>query len=226
MKINCIVIEDEPLAAKKIKELIKQVDYLNLLKTFDNAVDAIGYLKQNRINLIFLDIRMKRLSGIQFLEVIQTRPKVIITTAYDEYALKGYELDITDYLLKPIRFERFLKAVNKANALCASVPNQLEPDHIYVKSEYQTIKILLNDILYIEGLKDYVKIHTVDKTIITRLNVKGINAKLPSNQFVRIHRSFIVSLSKIDTFQKQQIRIGNTEIPIGDAYSNEFKKHL
>ncbi len=224
--MNALIIDDEEPAIKILQNFAAKVPFLNIDLATTNALEGIQFLSSNKVDLILLDIEMPDISGIEFVKSLNHKPLIIFTTAYEEYALKGYELDITDYLLKPIRFERFLKAVNKANALCTSSSAQPELDHVYVKSEYQTIKILFKDILYIEGLKDYVKIHTTEKTIITRLNVKGIHSKLPSNKFVRVHRSFIVSLSKINAFQKQQIRIGNTEIPIGDAYSSEFQKYL
>ena len=152
MKINCIAIEDEPLALKKIKEFIEQIDYLNLLEAFNNAVDAIGFLKKNPVDLIFLDIRMKKLSGIQFLESLQIKPKVIITSAYDEYALKGYELDVADYLLKPFTLERFLKSVDKVYNQLSVLTGDNSNDYIFVKTEYRIEKIEIKDILYIQGM--------------------------------------------------------------------------
>lgn len=226
MKINCIVIEDEPLASKKIKEFIKQVDYLNLLETFDNAVDAIGYLKQNRIDLIFLDIRMKRLSGIQFLEVIQTRPKVIITTAYDEYALKGYELDIADYLLKPFTFERFLKSVDKVYTQLKESQNKKTKEFIFVKTEYRMEKVVLKDILYIQGMKDYLQIHTIDKKIMTLQTFKKLVEILPTADFQRVHNSYIVSIANIKNIERNRIRIGKDLIPISDTYKDRFYSRL
>ncbi len=153
MKINCIAIEDEPLALKKITEFIAQVDYLNFMKGFSNAIEALGYIKNNTVDLIFLDIRMKKLSGIQFLESIENKPKIIITSAYDEYAIKGYELNIADYLLKPFTFERFLKSVDKVYNQLICI-NQVNNDFIFVKTEYRMEKVLLKDILYIQGMKD------------------------------------------------------------------------
>ena len=167
MKINCIAIEDEPLALKKIKEFIEQVDFLKLLAGFDNAIEAIGFLKKNSVELIFLDIRMKKLSGIQFLESIQIKPKVIITSAYDEYALKGYELDVVDYLLKPFTFERFLKSVDKVYNQLNSLESNNSNDFLFVKTEYRIEKVEIKDILFIQGMKDYLQIHTIDRKIMT-----------------------------------------------------------
>ena len=222
MKINCIVIEDEPLAAKKIKGFILQIDYLNLLKVFDNAIDAIGYLKQNSVDLIFLDIRMKRLSGIQFLESIQVKPKVIITTAYDEYALKGYELDITDYLLKPFTFERFLKSIDKVYGQLKEHQSHQTTDFIFVKTEYRMEKIILKDVLYIQGMKDYLQIHLVDKKIMTLQTFKKLLEILPSNDFQRVHNSYIVSVSNIENIERNRIRMGKDLIPISDTYKDKF----
>ena len=222
MKINCIIIEDEPLASKKLKGFITQVDYLNLLRVFDNAVDAIGYLKQNTIDLIFLDIRMKRLSGIQFLESIQVKPKVIVTTAYDEYALKGYELDVADYLLKPFTFERFLKSIDKVYSQLNEVQRNQTSDFIFVKTEYRMERIILKDILYIQGMKDYLQIHMIDKKIMTLQTFKKLLEILPSNDFQRVHNSYIVSISNIDSIERNRIRIENDLIPISDSYKDRF----
>lgn len=223
MKINCIAIEDEPLALKKIKEFIEQVDYLNLLEGFNNAVDAIGFLKKNSVDLIFLDVRMKKLSGIQFLETLQIKPKVIITSAYDEYALKGYELEVADYLLKPFTFERFLKSVDKVyNQLINEVTPNNTIDYIFVKTEYRIEKIVLKDILYIQGMKDYLQIHTTDKKIMTLQTFRNLVEILPDSDFQRVHNSFIVSISKIEHIEKNRLRIGKDLIPISDSYKERF----
>jgi len=226
MKINCIVIEDEPLALKKIKEYIEQVDYLNFLQGFNDAVEALGYLKGNPVDLIFLDIRMKKLSGIQFLESLQKKPKVIITSAYDEYALKGYELDVADYLLKPFSFERFLMSVDKLYNQLNGIKNILTNDYIFVKTEYRIEKVSLKDILYIQGMKDYLKIHTIDKKIMTLQTFKNLMEVLPTIDFQRIHNSYVVAISKIDNIERNRIRIGKDLIPISDSYKENFYKIL
>ena len=187
MRINCIAIEDEPLALKKIKEFIAQVDYLNLLEGFNNAIDAIGFLKQNPVDLIFLDIRMKKISGIQFLGAIHSKPKVIITSAYDEYALQGYELDVEDYLLKPFTFERFLKSVEKVYNQLNKAVNSHSNEYIFIKTEYRIEKIILRDILYIQGMKDYLKICTTGGNIMTLQTFKNIVEILPESDFQRVH---------------------------------------
>lgn len=222
MKINCIAIEDEPLALKKISEYIGQIEYLNLLEGFNNAVDAIGFLKKNSVDLIFLDIRMKKLSGIEFLEALQTKPKVIITSAYDEFALKGYELDVADYLLKPFSFDRFIKSVDKVyNQLDVKVNNN-STDYIFVKTESRIEKIEIKDILYIQGMKDYLQIHTTDRKIMTLQTFRNILEILPPTDFIRVHNSYIVSISKIETIERNRIRIGKELIPISDSYKETF----
>ncbi|MDF1547676.1 MAG: LytTR family DNA-binding domain-containing protein [Bacteroidales bacterium] len=222
MKINCIAIEDEPLALKKIKEFIMHVDYLNLLEGFNNAVDAIGFLKKNPVDLIFLDIRMKKLSGIQFLESLQIKPKVIITSAYDEYALKGYELDVADYLLKPFTLERFLKSVDKVYNQLGQLVSNNSNDYIFIKTEYRIEKIEIKDILYIQGMKDYLQIHTTERKIMTLQTFKNILEILPQIDFQRIHNSYIVSISKIENIERNRIRIGKDLIPISDSYKDKF----
>jgi len=233
MIINCIAIEDEPLALKKIKDFIGQVDYLNLLEGFNNAVDAIGFLKKNAVDLIFLDIRMKGLSGIQFLESLQINSKVIITSAYDEYALKGYELDVADYLLKPFTFERFLKSVEKVYGKLAGdklsngnpsndAPANSSAEFIFVKTEYRIEKVVLKDILYIQGMKDYLQIHTADKNIMTLQTFKNLLEVLPESDFQRVHNSYIVSISKIEHIERNRLRIGKDLIPVSDSYKDRF----
>ena len=226
MIINCIAIEDEPLALKKIKEFIEQLAYLNLLEGFDNALDAIGFLKNNTVDLIFLDIRMKKISGIQFLESLQNKPKVIITSAYDEYALKGYELDVADYLLKPFTFERFLKSVDKIYNQLNGIKDNITNDFIFVKTEYRIEKIILKDILYIRGMKDYLQIHTIDRNIMTLQTFKNLLEILPINDFQRVHNSYIVAMSKIEHIKRNRIRIGKDLIPISDSYKDKFYEIL
>lgn len=222
MKINCIAIEDEPLALKKIKDFISQVEYLNFVEGFDNPVKAVGYLKDNSVDLIFLDIRMKKLTGIQFLESLKAKPKVIITSAYDEYALKGYELDVSDYLLKPFEFDRFLKSVEKVyNELFKKNIGQHQ-DYIFVKTEYRIERIELNNILYIQGMKDYLQICTTENKVMTLQSFKNLIQVLPESEFVRVHNSYIVSISKIESIERNRIKIANNLIPISDSYKNAF----
>ena len=226
MKIKCIIIEDEPLALKKIKGFIEQVDYLNLKEGFNNAIDAIGYLKKNTVDLIFLDIRMKQLSGIQFLESLSNKPKIIITSAYDKYALKGYELDVSDYLLKPFTFERFLKSANKAFEQLVELQSDQVNNYIFVKTEYRIEKIDLKDILFIQGMKDYLQIHTKNKKIMTLQTFKNLLEILPTIDFQRVHNSYVIAISKIDNIERNKIRIGDHLIPISEGYKNKFYQLL
>ncbi len=222
MKINCIAIDDEPFALKKIMDFIKQVEYLNLLAGFSNAVDAIGFLKKNKVDLIFLDIRMKMLSGIEFLESLQSKPKVIITSAYDEYALKGYELNVIDYILKPFTFERFLKSVEKVYNQTTNLKSNTANDYIFVKTEYRLEKVMLNNILYIQGMKDYLQIHTIDKKIMTLQTFNNLLKILPKIDFQRVHNSYVVAISKINSIERNRILIGEKTIPISDSYKDSF----
>jgi DNA-binding LytR/AlgR family response regulator len=231
--MNCIAIDDEALALELIEDNIRKVPFLHLVKTCRSAFEAIELMKEETIDLIFLDIQMPEINGIKFLKSISQKPMVIFTTAYDKYAIEGYELDVIDYLLKPIPFDRFLKAVNKAYDLYylksysshsttdRQFPGKL-PDFIFVKADYSMVKINFDDILYIEGLKDYIKIYAGGRPIITLTSLKSIEEKLPSDQFIRVHRSFIISLSKIKSVQKSVVKIGEKEIPIGDSFRDPF----
>lgn len=232
--MNCIVIDDEPLALDLLIDYIEKIPFLKLEKTFTNPIEGLGYLQENKVDLVFLDVELPFISGIEFVKCLQTKPMVIFTTAYEKYALAGYDLEVTDYLVKPIVFERFLKAVNKAysqNKLSKKIEErhipvpvrENYPDYIMVKTGYSTIKINLSDIQYIEGLKDYIKIFTSEKAILTLNSLKKIQEILPEANFVRVHRSFIVSLSKIDSIQRNRIVIGKTFVPVGENYKNAFK---
>lgn len=233
MKIKCIAVDDEPLALQKIKGYAEKIDYLELCAVFDNALEALQYLKENETDLVFLDVQMEYLSGIQMLETLNSRPCIVLTTAYDEYALKGYELDVCDYLLKPFSFARFLKACEKVFALLLLKQNGAAPlaenhnpagEHIFVKSGNQTLKIRLDEILYLEGMKDYVRIRTVNKSIMALLTFKKLEKILLPPGFVRIHKSFIISVSKVDSIERNRVRIGDTILPVGEKYKTGFFK--
>jgi two-component system LytT family response regulator len=226
MKINCIAIEDEPLALLKITEFVRDVKYLNLVHVFDNALEALLYLKDNTIDLVFLDIQMKGLSGMAFLEALQSKPKIIITSAYDEYALKGYEFDITDYLLKPFTFERFLKSVDKAYNLLYNREKNIRTDYIFLKVENRLEKVELESILFIKGMIDYLQFVCAEKSIMTLLTFNEALELLPSENFQRVHLSYVVATSKIDNIERNRIRIGKDTIPISDSYKESFMKHL
>ncbi len=240
MKMNCIAIDDEVLALKKIKRYAEKIDYLNLLGTFDNALSTFSFLRENHIDLIFLDIQMDEFTGIQLLETIKDPPYVILTTAFDEYALKAYELDVIDYLLKPIPFERFVKAVEKVyarflkdsqlhnkNSRLEIVPLQSnKPDYTFVKSGNKTIKMYFNKILYIEGMRDYLQIHTEDSKIMTLLNFKTIQDLLDPQKFIRVHKSYIVAIDKIDYIENNAIKIRDKLIPVSSSYKIAFNTLL
>lgn len=219
--INCIIIEDEPLAVKKLVNYIDKLPTLNLLETFNSAVSAIGFLKANSIDLIFLDIEMKELTGIQLLESINTKSKVIITTAYEKYAIKGFDLQVSDYLLKPITFERFIQACDKVTQ---DLNQQINNEHckIFVKTEYRLEGIETSEILYIEGMGDYRRIVTLQKKIMTLQTFKELTDLLPVDKFCRVHNSFIVSLDKIEKIERNRITIKGKLIPISDSYGKEF----
>jgi len=223
--VNCIIIEDEPLATKKLVTYIDKLPTLNLLKTFHSAVSAIGYLKEHSVDLIFLDIEMKELTGIELLESINTKAKVIITTAYAHYAIKGFELRVADYLLKPITFERFVKA---CDTIVQDVSKQATGEHckIFVKAEYRLEGINTGDILYIEGMGDYKRIVTTQKKIMTLETFKDLLNKLPWNLFMRVHNSYIVSLDRIENIERNRITISNKLIPISDSFGEQFYKRL
>jgi DNA-binding LytR/AlgR family response regulator len=225
MKIKCIIIEDEPLAIDKLKGFIEKLPLLELVRSFYNALEAVSFLNENQVDLIFLDIQMKGFNGIQFLETISQKTYVIITSAYDQYALKCYEFRVDDYLLKPYSFERFVKAVNNIAELSAEQlkdKNNHQKDSIFVNTEYRLERIELKKILYIEGMKDYLKIVTTEKNILTLQNFNGIQALLPLDEFVRTHKSFIVALNKIESIERNRIKIGKALIPVSDTYKIGF----
>ena len=233
MIINCIAVDDEPLALDKIREYIKRIGYLNLLESFDNALDAINFMKDNKVDLIFLDIQMEELTGIQMLESLKEKPKVILTTAYDEYAMKGYELDVCDYLLKPISFQRFLRACEKIYDLLfplkkpdISIPDpastEAKKGYFFVKNGNITQKIKFDDILFVEGMKDYLRIWTTKERVMTLLSFKKLEEALPSKGFIRIHKSYLVSLDKVESIERNHVKIGKESLPIGDSFKREF----
>lgn len=224
--MNCIAVDDEPLALNLIENFINKVPFLNLKAKCKSAFEAIELLENQKIDLIFLDIHMPDLSGIDFVKNTPNVPMVIFTTAYDNHALEGFELDVIDYLVKPIPFNRFIKAANKAydffNLMAGKKNNGLRNDFIFVKADYQLLKVNFKDINYIEGLKDYVKINTLEKNILTLQSLKLMEEKLPSDKFIRVHRSFIISIDKIKSVKKSMVWIGEKNIPISDMYRESF----
>lgn len=232
--LNCIAVDDENLALDLIEDNILKVPFLNLVKRCKNAFEAIEILQNQKIDLIFLDIQMPGITGVQFLQSMTNSPMVIFVTAYKQYAMEGYDLNVVDYLLKPINFERFLKAVNKASELHTlkhKMPINDEPiesknSTIFVNADYSLVKIKTEEITYIEGLKDYIKIHlnSSTKPIVTRMTMKSIEEKLPSLEFFRVHKSFIISLDKIESIRNLKIKIGTAQIPVSESYADEFFK--
>ena len=221
--IKCIVIDDEPLARTLIESHIIEVPFLKLLGSFKNAILAADFLNKNEVDLIFLDIQMPKLTGIDFLKTLAHPPKVIFTTAYREYAIEGFELQVLDYLLKPITFDRFFKAVNRLNTSndlnqVAHKKTTTHLDYIFISVHKKQIKIILKDVLYIESLRDYLKIHLKNKTHVIKESISNFGKTLPDHQFLRIHRSYIVNIEQITAFTQQDIEIGAIEIPIGGKY--------
>ncbi|PKG42870.1 LytR/AlgR family response regulator transcription factor [Psychroflexus sp. MES1-P1E] len=225
MKISCLVIDDEPLAIQVIKSHLNKIPGIEIISTFQNPVEALDMIKSTKIDLIFLDIEMPLLSGIELLKTLQHPPKVIFTTAYRNYATESYELDVVDYLLKPISFTRFLKAINKyknlvnVNIVESTVKDEESNNHLYVNSNKKFIKLNFNDILYVESIKDYVKVVLHDKSVITKDSISNFEYKLP-HEFLRIHRSFIVNTIKVTAFTKVDVEIGARELPIGASYKD------
>jgi DNA-binding LytR/AlgR family response regulator len=223
-KIKCIIIEDEPLAVKVLSDYILQVPFLELLGTFKDAILAAGFLRGNQIDLIFLDIHLPKLKGMAFLKTLSMPPAVIITTAYHQYAVEGFNLNVTDYLLKPYEFERFLTAVNKVKAAQREKQNanagEERKDFIFLNVQKKKVKILFSEINYIESQKEYIKIVTSKKVHISKMSTNEIENLLPSDHFKRIHRSFIVSVSKIESYTADTVEVNGVSIPIGRGYKD------
>ena len=226
MQIRCIAIDDEPLAITKLEGFISRIPELILMRTFDNALEAMVWMKENRADLVFLDIQMEQLTGIQFLEATGTSAKIIVTSAYDRYAVKGFDLNVTDYILKPYSFERFVKGVNKAMEQLTASPGSKgtseEDGFIFVKTEYRLERIDLDHILYIEGMKDYLRIICNDKKIMTLQSFSRIEESLPSKKFCRVHKSYIVAIDKIKSIERNVIIIADQRIPVSNTYRDSF----
>ena len=239
--LNCIIVDDEPLALDLMEDNINNAPFLKLVHKCSNAYEAIEILQNEKIDLIFLDIQMPGITGLQFIQTLTYKPIIIFTTAYKQYALEGYQLDVFDYLVKPISLEKFLKSANKAyefyllknkpqqtTEITSTFSAQATSEFIFVNSEYSLIKIKISDISYVEGLKDYIKIYKTKepKPIVTRMSMKVIEEKLPIDKFIRVHKSFIISISNIESIRKNRIKIDNTEIPISDHYRDNLFKFI
>jgi len=244
MTLNCIAVDDEPLALGLVCKFVEQTPFLNLVGRYSGAVDALKAIHLQKIDLIFLDIQMPDLNGIELARVLgkgAETPRVVFTTAYNQFALEGYKVDALDYLLKPFNYEEFLRAAQKALNYhqLLNRPNTVAPaaaiaeeradeDYLFLKVEYQLVRIALDDILYIEGLKDYVKVHlkNVDKAILSLTSLKALEEKLPAKRFMRVHRSFIVSLDKVTSMTKNSVQIGKMMISVGDQYKEAFSQFV
>ncbi len=242
MTIRCIIVEDEPLARNLLEQYVQKISYLELVQSFASPLEALAFLRANTIDLLISDIQMPELTGISLLKVLPVKPLIILTTAYPEYALEGYELDVMDYLLKPVTFERFLQAIEKAeNRLqnpVLTIPGNTSTTRqfIFVKDRTKLVKIKLSEIVYIEGLKDYIIIYTKDKRIVPLQTLKSFESQLPADQFIRIHNSYIVSFDAIEAIEKEKVQIipilyptgspARSFLPISDTYRKAFKEFI
>ncbi len=230
--LKCCVIDDEPLASQLIASYIEKTPFLQLVGVFASAQEAVKVILEDRVDLVFLDIEMPQLNGLEFAKIIPSNTRIIFTTAYDKYAIQGFKVDALDYLLKPVSYEEFLASANKAQRWYENQRNSISQeascDYIIVKSEYRLVQIPTNDILFIEGLKDYVKIYVNDeqKSIMTLMNMKTLEQSLPAAKFMRVHRSFIVNMSKIKIIERNRIVFGNKYIPISDTYKQTFNDYV
>jgi len=219
MSINCIVVDDTPLAVEKLEGFIRQVTHLNMLKSFNNGIEAISFIKTNPVDLVFLDIQMEQFSGLQFLDSLQNPPQIIIVSAYSQFAVSGFDHSVTDYLLKPYSFERFLKALDKVQMDKEAGSRK---EYMFVKTEYRMERVNFSDILYIEGKGAYLRIITQKTKIMTLQSFQNMKSLLPSDNFIRIHKSFIVALNKTESIERNRIKIGSELIPIGLSYRERF----
>ncbi|RBL89829.1 LytR/AlgR family response regulator transcription factor [Chitinophaga flava] len=221
MKINCIIVEDEPLALERVRGYVEKLPYLQLMGTFDNGIDAMVFLRLHPVQLILLDINIGGISGIQLLEAANASCEVVLITAYEEYAIKGYELNVTDYLLKPYTFDRFMQAIDKVlHNLSRQAP--AVSSFIFIKTSWRLEKVVLDDILYIEGKRDYRKVYTLHKQIMTLQPFGWFEQELPPAQVCRVHKSYMVAISKIDSIERDGIRIAGITIPVSETYKKDF----
>lgn len=230
--VNCIIVDDERVAREVLESHLEKIDSINIVASCKNAIEAFKAINTNQIDLIFLDINMPEISGLSFAKSMTQKIKIIFTTAYREYAVDGFDLQAVDYLLKPISFERLLQSISKylnENTTVEIVTKEIQTeknDSIFVRADRKMIKIIFSEIRYIESLSDYIKIYLPDKTVVTRETLSNIEAKLPKNDFIRVHRSFIASFSNIDSFTSETIEIGDKEIPISRSYKEEVLARL
>lgn len=230
MKLRCLIVEDEPLARNLLADYVRKVSFLELKETTSSPLQALEILRSQPIDLMFLDIQMPEITGITLLKTLQKKPLVILTTAYSEYALESYDLDVVDYLLKPITFDRFLKAVDKAGQRMNPVPEPAVAEKgspfVFIKDGTKLVKINYDDILFVEGLKDYVTIVTKTQKIVSLQRLKTLETQLPADKFIRIHHSYIIAIKAVDTIHKGEVQIGTHFIPISDSYRKAFKDFI
>ncbi len=231
MKLNCLIIDDEPVARKGLEEYVNEVDFLHLAGKCENAVKASALLHEGNIDLLLLDIHMPKLSGIEFLKTLKNPPMVIFTTAYSEYALEGYSLDIIDYLVKPIPFERFLKAVQKAHDFYmlkqkAEATPTSSQDYFFIKCDSKFEKVKYNEVLYVEAMQNYCIIHTVERKMITYITFSGLESQLPTDRFLKVHKSFMIALDKIKAVDSNEIVIGNSRIPVSRNLKDDVMQKI
>lgn len=232
MKMRCIIVDDEPLVRELLEDNIRQVPFLELVRSCKDAMEALEALQDEQVDLIFLDIQMPWLSGLQFLQSMDHPPLVIMVTAYEKYAVDGFNLQVADYILKPFSFDRFLKACNRAAELFrlknVAIPSEIKSQDFFVNVEYTLVKIVVADIDYIEGLKDYIKIYLSSrpKPVLTRMSLKAIEAKVPAGTFIRTHKSFLVAISRITTIKRDFVCVGTTEIPVSETYRENISRIL
>jgi len=221
MKLNCVIIDDEPLAIKVVLHYAAQIEQLDIIASFTNALESLQFLQENQVDLLFLDISMPQIDGFSLLESLSKKPEVIITSAHAEYALKGFEMDVLDYMVKPISFPRFLKAINKSKFNHNNL--KINKDYIFVKIDKKMKKIYMNDILIIESLKDYVKIITTSKNYVVHQTLSGFTESLPQSKFIRIHRSYTISVGKVSSLEGNRVEINGNKYTIGRNYLEKTK---
>lgn len=228
--MNCLIIDDEPIARKGMKEYVSEVEFLDLVAECENALKATKFLHEQSVDLIFLDIQMPRITGIDFLKTLKDPPLVILTTAYPEFALEGYELDVTDYLVKPISFDRFLKAAQKAHEMYSlkklSGQPKVNTDHFFIRSEGKFEKIFFDELLFIEGLQNYVTIHTRVKKFIAYMTMSDLESKLPADRFLKVHKSYIISIPHVKTIENNEVIIGDAHIPLSRSLKDEVVSQI
>ncbi len=233
MNIKCIIIDDEPLAVEVIESFLKEFKNIQVVDTFKDPIEALSILERGDIDAVFLDINLPRMNGLEFLKSLKDYPQAIITSAYKEYALESYELEVLDYLVKPISFNRFLKSINKLTARLVSIKKNepsidviQQPAHVFLKVDKKLVKILLSDILFIESLKDYIRVSTLEGTFLSHKSLTSISEELPSESFIRIHKSYTIAIDKVKSIEGNLVEVGEKRIPIGRNYAAHAKQRI